>query len=66
VWINKDHIPTDQFWEAFALDSLQEQREQVRRKYNKEHWVEGERSLQELSLQASLTEQYRSIEIALK
>jgi hypothetical protein len=69
VWINKDHIPSDQFWEAFAPDSLQEQREQVRRKYNKEHWVEGERSLQELSLQAYSTEQYRSIdsiEIVLK
>jgi hypothetical protein len=69
VWINKDHIPSDQFWEAFAPDSLQEQREQVRRKYNKEHWIEGERSLQELNLQAYSTKQYRSIdsiEIVLK
>jgi hypothetical protein len=69
VWINKDHIPSDQFWEAFAPDSLQEQREQIRRRFNKEHWVEGERTLQELSLQAYSTEQYRSIdsiEIVLK
>jgi hypothetical protein len=69
VWIKKDHIPSDLFWEAFAPDSLQEQREQVRKKYNKEHWAEGERSLQELSLQAYSTEQYRSIdsiEIVLK
>jgi hypothetical protein len=69
VWISKDHIPSDQFWEAFAPDSLQEQREQVRRRYNKEHWVAGGRSLQELSLQAYSTQQYRSIdsiEIVLK
>jgi hypothetical protein len=48
---------------------LQEHREQIRRKYNKEHWVEGERSLQELSLQANSMQQYRSIdsvEIVLK
>jgi hypothetical protein len=62
VWINKDHIPSDQFWEAFAPDSLQDQRQQVRRRYNKEHWAEGERTLQELSLQAYSTEQYRSID----
>ena len=69
VWISKDHIPSDQFWEAFAPDSLQEQREQVRRKYNKEHWILGVSSLQALSLQAYSTQQYRSIdsiEIVLK
>jgi len=69
VWISKDHIPSDQFWEVFAPDSLQEQREQVRRKYNKEHWVVGVSSLQALSLQTYSTQQYRSIdsiEIVLK
>jgi hypothetical protein len=27
VWIDRDHIPSDQFWEVFAPDSFQEQRE---------------------------------------
>jgi hypothetical protein len=62
VWINKDHTPSDQFWEVFAPDSLQDQRQQIRRRYNKEYWVEGEKSLQEHSLQAYSTEQYRSID----
>jgi hypothetical protein len=69
VWTSKDHIPSDQFWEVFASDSLQEQREQVRRRYNKEHWVVGVSSLQALSLQTYSTQQYRSIdsiEIVLK
>jgi hypothetical protein len=69
VWISKDHIPSDQFWEVFAPDSLQEQREQVRRKYNKEHWVVGVSSFQALSLQTYSTQHYRSIdsiEIVLK
>jgi len=62
VWINKDHIPSDQFWEAFASDSLQDQRQQVRRRYIKEYWEEGEKTLKELSLQAYSSEQYRSID----
>jgi len=69
VWIDRDHIPSDQFWEVFAPDSFQEQREQVRRKHNKEYWPEKEKSLQELSLQAYSKEHYRSIdsiEIVLK
>jgi len=36
--------------------------QQIRRRYNKEYWVEGEKSLQEHSLQAYSTEQYRSID----
>jgi len=69
VWIDRDHIPSDHFWEVFAPDSFQEQREQVRRKHNKEYWLEKEKSLQELSLQTYSTKHYRSIdsiEIVLK
>ena len=69
MWIDRDHIPSDQFWEVFAPDSFQEQREQVRRKHNKEYWLEKEKSLQELSLQTYSKEHYRSIdsiEIVLK
>jgi hypothetical protein len=62
VRINKDHIPSDPFWEAFSPDSLQDQRQQIRRRYNKEYWVEGEKTLQELSLQAYSAEQHRSID----
>jgi hypothetical protein len=50
-------------------DSFQEHREQVRRKHNKEFWIEKEKSLQELSLQTYSTKHYRSIdsiEIVLK
>jgi len=62
VWIDRDHIPSDHFWEVFAPDSFQEQREQVRRKHNKEYWLEKEKSLQELSLQTYSTKHYRSID----
>ena len=62
MWINKEHIPTDQFWEAFGPDSLQEQRSQTRNRYSKEHWIDSFKTLQELSLQAYSSDKYRSID----
>jgi hypothetical protein len=52
VWVDKEHIPTDQFWEAFAPDTYQEERRITRLKYSKETWSRSIQTLQELSLEA--------------
>ena len=62
MWINKEHIPTDQLGEAFGPDSLQEQRSQIRNRYSKERWIDSFKTLQELSLQAYSSDKYRSID----
>jgi hypothetical protein len=62
VWVNKEHIPTDHFWEVFRPNSLQEQRSQTRNKYSKEYWIDNFKTLQELSLQAYSSSRHRSID----
>ncbi len=52
VWVDKEHIPTDQFWEAFAPDTYQEERRITRLKCSKETWSRSIQTLQELSLEA--------------
>jgi hypothetical protein len=62
VWVNKEHIPTDHFWEVFGPNSLQEQRRQTRSKYSKGNWFDSFKTLQELSLQAYSSSRNRSID----
>jgi hypothetical protein len=62
VWVNKEHIPTDHFWEVFGPNSLQEQRGQTRNKYSKENWSDRFKTLQELSLQAYSSSRNRTID----
>jgi hypothetical protein len=62
VWVNKEHIPTDHFWEIFGPNSLQEQRGETRNRYNKENWSDSIRTLQELSLQEYSSSRNRTID----
>jgi len=62
VWVNKEHIPTDHFWEVFGPNSLQEQRRQTRNKYSKGNWPDSFKTLQELSLQAYSSSRNRTID----
>jgi len=62
VWVNKEHIPTDHFWEIFGPNSLQEQRGQTWNGYNKENWSDSFKTLQELSLQAYSSSRNRTID----
>jgi hypothetical protein len=62
VWVNKEHIPTDHFWEIFGPNSLQEQRGEKRNRYNKENWSDSIRTLQKLSLQAYSSSRNRTID----
>ena len=62
MWVSKEHIPTDHFWEVFGPNSLQEQRGQTRNKYSKENWSDRFKTLQELSLQAYSSSRNRTID----
>ena len=62
VWVNKEDIPTDHFWEVFGPNTLQEQRSQTRSKYSKRNWFGSFKTLQELSLQAYSSSRHMSID----
>jgi hypothetical protein len=63
VWVNKEHIPTDHFWEVFGPNTHQEQRSQTRSKYSKGNWFDNFKTLQELSLQAYSSSRHRSLKL---
>jgi len=63
VWVSESHIPIHCYWEVFAAQSVLDERERVRNKYNKSNCLKSPvQSLQINCLKAYSRHHYRTID----